>query len=51
MDQLKSASDVWTEVRCNLVGPWKSTTLSHGTFPVPVTETSTLKKAHFVRRR
>jgi len=48
---LKSASVVWTEVRCNVVGPWKSTTLSHETSPVPVTETSTLKKAPFVQRR
>jgi hypothetical protein len=51
MDQLKSASVFWTEVRCNVVGPWKSTTLSHGTFPVPVTETSALKKALFILRQ
>ena len=48
MDQLKSASVFWTEARCSVVGPWKSTTLSHGTFPVPVTETGVLKKVPFV---
>jgi hypothetical protein len=51
MDQLKSASVFWTEVRCNAVGPGKSTSLNHGTFPVPLTETNTLKKAPFVRRQ
>lgn len=50
MDQLKSASVIWTEVRYNVLGPWKSTTLNHGTFPLPVMETSASKKAPFVRR-
>jgi hypothetical protein len=50
MDQIESASVFWTEVRYNVLGPWKSTALNHGTFPLPVTETSDLKKALFVRR-